>query len=387
MKKTTAILPLLALLLTTAMVPARTKLVTLPDRARMVVSLENPNNTLLYEEREIPLQKGENFVDFSWNGVNIDSNSVMIELLTNPGDAATATKIIATGFPPNENALTWQLYSPEARTERIRVSYILYGIEYNSSYDLRMNKEETTGDFRQYTMLSNSSGEDLDGAVLRFAQVPDMDRSMDSGETRRFLSLKAQTPVKKLYVAKPGYFSFLGEEGEEVNLVYELKNEEANGLGKAKLPGGKARIYGDDGMDSFIFLGEDNLKDTAPKEAGELTLGKVKDVVLKRRMMKDEKTNQRYNNNQTVILYDQVRQLRYEVENFKNEPVTLKIVEPMSGDWEIKEATSDGVKTERKAIDQLEILIDLPAAPKGEAAVKKVVDISTLVKNRFPNEQ
>src|SRR5438445_7403630 len=45
---------------------ARVKLVALPERARVVLSLRNPVATLVEEERLITLQKGVNKVDFSW---------------------------------------------------------------------------------------------------------------------------------------------------------------------------------------------------------------------------------------------------------------------------------------------------------------------------------
>ncbi|MEO8377880.1 MAG: DUF4139 domain-containing protein [Candidatus Sumerlaeota bacterium] len=367
---------------------ARTKLVTLPDRAKLVTSLENPRYTLLYEEREIPLQKGTNAVDFAWNGVSIDQNSVMVELLSNPGDGDNATKIIATSFPPNEQALTWELFSPEARTERIRVSYLLNGISQDTSYEIRMNQKETAGDFQQYLRIQNASGEDLDNSIVRLPLMDDLTRSMDSGEVRRFLASRVkELPIKKVFIARPGYDTFLGEDGENIDLVYEIENKSEAGLGKYKLPLGKARLYGDDGMNSSIFLGEDMLQQTPPKETAELTLGKVKDVVLKRRMMKDEKTNVKTNNQKQTVMFDQVRQVRYEIENFKDEPVTLKINETLNGDWEIKEITDGGVKTERKSINELIVSVDLPAKKKGEKAEKKIVDVEFTIKNRFPGEK
>ncbi len=382
-----SLLGLIAAATIPTMAPARTKLVTLPDRAKMVTSLENPSFTLLYEEREIPLQKGTNFVDFAWTGVSIDSRSVMIEMLSHPGDGDEATKIIATGFPPNENALTWQVYSPEARTERIRVSYILYGISQYASYEVTVNQDETEGDLRQYLHLQNQSGENLDNTVIRIPQMDDLSRSVDSGEVRRFLAQRnRELPIEKLYISRPGYSSFRGEDGEEVKMVYEIENSEESGLGKGKLPNGKVRLYGDDGMDSSIFLGEDMLSPTPPKEKGELTLGTVKDVVLKRRLMNDERTNERRNKNRSVVLFDQIRELRYEIENFKDQPVTLKIYESLNGDWSIEEITRDGVTTEKKSLNELLITIELEPTPAGTEPEKKIVDVEFLVKNRFPNE-
>ena len=103
---------------------ARVKLVALPERARVVVSLSNPDATLVEEERVMMLQKGGNKVDFSWRDVNIDATSIQIRLLSHPDKV----NIINTSYPPNENALIWEIFSPVAQEERVRISYLLQGL-------------------------------------------------------------------------------------------------------------------------------------------------------------------------------------------------------------------------------------------------------------------
>src|SRR5204863_3295571 len=68
---------LAALTLAALTAQARVKLVALPERARVVVSLSNPDATLVEEERIVTLQKGVNKVDFSWRGVSIDDTWVV----------------------------------------------------------------------------------------------------------------------------------------------------------------------------------------------------------------------------------------------------------------------------------------------------------------------
>src|SRR6185503_10920703 len=97
-----------------ARVEARVKLVALPERARVVVSLSNPGATLVEEERLITLQKGVNKVDFSWRGVNIDASSIQVRALTHPANVV----VLNTSYPPNENALIWEISSPAAQEER-----------------------------------------------------------------------------------------------------------------------------------------------------------------------------------------------------------------------------------------------------------------------------
>lgn len=384
----TLLLAVAALAALTTVAPARTKLVTLPDRSTLVVSLENPEAALLSEEREIPLQKGTNQIDFSWKGVEIHQNSVLLELLSNPGETATSTRIIATGFPPNEAALTWEVFSPEARTERIRVSYLIGGISQEASYEFRVNVSETEGDFQQYTLLRNQSGEDLRGATLRLRGLDDLERSMETGETRRLLALRQKAlPFTKLYVANPSWNGFLGEEGESISLVYELVNDAKSGLGKATLPHGKVRLYGDDGDGSSIFLGEDMLASTAPQEDAQVTLGTVKDIVMRRYLENQNRLNERFTTRRQLSIYDVERVVRYELENFKDKPSTIRINEPMMGDWEVVSVTGGTVRSERKDINTLELEIDLPAMPAGgkEPPKTKIV-LTTRIKNVLPGE-
>ena len=56
---------------------ARIKLITLPVRQRVEIQLDNPNATLVEEERIVPLVKGVNQVDFSWANTQIDPNTIV----------------------------------------------------------------------------------------------------------------------------------------------------------------------------------------------------------------------------------------------------------------------------------------------------------------------
>ena len=95
---------------------ARIKLVALPERARVVVALTHPDATLVEEERVVTLQKGVNHMDFSWRGVNIDPSTIQLRLLSHPDQIGF--KSITTSYPPNENALVWEISSPQALEER-----------------------------------------------------------------------------------------------------------------------------------------------------------------------------------------------------------------------------------------------------------------------------
>jgi hypothetical protein len=103
----------------------RIKLVALPDRDATIIRLDNPYASLVEEERVLTLQKGVNKVDFSWKGVRIDPDSIRLRVLSHP----EAVQLLSVSFPPNEAALVWEIVSPEGWEERVRISYLLSGID------------------------------------------------------------------------------------------------------------------------------------------------------------------------------------------------------------------------------------------------------------------
>lgn len=373
-----------ALVASAAPAAARTKLVTLPERATLVVNLQNPSYSMLYEEREITLQPGNNDVDFSWQGVAIDPASIHLTLLSHPGDGPTATKLVNLSMPPGEDALTWNLYSPEARAENIRVSYLLSGLTRETSYEFTVNAEETEARLQQYFKLGNGSGEDLEDAQLRIAQASDWTRSVKAGETRRFLSADIATlPLQKLYIARPSPFSTRGEDGEEIALVYEFKNDKAASLGDFLLEYGKARLFSVDPDGSTLFLGEDMMPATAVGERVELALGTVKDVVLKRRIQADKRENERKDKWQNTVLYDRVVHVRYEIENFKDKGSSVRVIEQLPADAVLVEAEIDGVKATRKSGNELWLDVDLAARPEDPKTKVPVREVNLIY--RVPN--
>src|SRR5580704_1254333 len=76
-------------------VQARIKLITLPPRERVEVQLDNPNATLIEEERIVPLVKGENQVDFSWANTPIDSNTIVFRVVAPVGDKPLTVNVLS----------------------------------------------------------------------------------------------------------------------------------------------------------------------------------------------------------------------------------------------------------------------------------------------------
>ena len=112
-----AFLGLLTLAGTTAHAPG-IKLITLPVRERVEIQLDNPSATLIEEERTVPLVKGVNQVDFSWANTTIDPDTILFRFIAPGSDLGGAkpleARVLSVSYPPNENALVWQVASSDS---------------------------------------------------------------------------------------------------------------------------------------------------------------------------------------------------------------------------------------------------------------------------------
>jgi len=367
---TFAILVAAALVAAPGAALARTKLVALPARDSIHLNLDHPTQSLVTEERVLNLQQGNNHVDFSWQGVQIDPATIQIQALDHPD----AVKVINVSFPPGENALVWNIYSPEAAQERMRIHYLLSGLQRTVSYRQHVAVDEKQARLESRYRLVNRSGEDFDRARITVGYGRPWTADLRSGEAREITMFDAAVPVQKMYIYHAP------SQREQTPLYYLLRNTDEWGLGEFKLAGGKMRFFQTDPQGSVIFLGEDWLEKLPVKEKAELSLGVARDVVVKRNVLKDERTNiKRSQDGKRIVLSDRVVQVRYEIENFKEDPVTVKIVEPMRDNWKVTDLKG-GLKNrhERKDNATLEIFVDLPAG--GE---KQTVDLHYIQRNQL----
>nr|NIP55644.1 hypothetical protein [Phycisphaerae bacterium]NIU12202.1 hypothetical protein [Phycisphaerae bacterium]NIU60038.1 hypothetical protein [Phycisphaerae bacterium]NIW94630.1 hypothetical protein [Phycisphaerae bacterium] len=140
------LMAILMLLVCVGIAQARIKLVALPERAATVIRLDNPQWTLIEEERVLTLQKGLNKVDFSWKGVSIDADSIRLRALDHP-DKVT---LLSVSYPPNEAALVWDISSDSDYAETVRISYLLRNIDRLITYKAVADKAETMVNLKSY---------------------------------------------------------------------------------------------------------------------------------------------------------------------------------------------------------------------------------------------
>jgi hypothetical protein len=279
--------------------------VALPERDATIIRLDNPNATLIEEERILTLQKGLNKVDFSWKAVSIDPDSIRLTVLDHPEEV----KLLNVSYPPGEPALVWEIASDGDYAETVRISYLLSNIDRLVTYKAIADKEETQLDLKSYLVLRNFSGEDFDKARVLLDYGDSFEQGIDHEETKRMLFLKApEVPITKIWTWDAAALPWDPEKLENQNIgipvSYRIMNDTDSGLGEFALSGGKARLFQDDGSESTIFLGEDHTALVPVGQKTELYIGDSRDIVVTQRKMKDDKVDPIKNKKGHVILYN-----------------------------------------------------------------------------------
>ena len=371
MKSTrTKLMVVIVLLVCVGVAHARIKLVALPERAATVIRLDNPQWTLIEEERVLTLQKGLNKVDFSWKGVSIDADSIRLRALDHP-DKVT---LLSVSYPPNEAALVWDISSDSDYAETVRISYLLRNIDRLITYKAVADKAETMVDLKSYLVLRNFSGEDFDKARVLLDYGEAFEQGIDHEETKRMLFLKApKVPITKVWTFDAAKLPWDPEKLENKNVgipvSYRIVNDTKSGLGEFALWGGKARLFQDDGHESTIFLGEDVTGMVPVGERTELYIGDSRDIVVTQRKMKDERINLQRNNDNRVVLYDTDELITAKIENFKDSEAVLTMIQHIPGQWDMEKCN---MKYKRKDAGTLEFEIKLPARTESGPAVKEL---------------
>ena len=390
----------LATLLSSA-ADARIKLATQPERERVEIQLENGRYTLVEEERIVPLLQstatGNNFIDFAWANSQIDKNSVQfrpIAIRTEDGerelrivDGQPEVQVVNVAYPPNENALVWEVYAAEACAVKVRVSYLIANLTRTFAYRALANPDETELTLKQYIQLSNYSGEDFGDAGVYAGFGPRFEKQVGHQEEIKMLLARFRSvPIEKTFSFDWYAHGALNPDkpyASRILMHYVLKNDEEHGLGRFPLQPGKARIFIQDGQGGEAFLGEDWAGLTPIDDDMKLFLGEARDIVCTRTIQDNRRHVVQGN------LFNQEIWIQYEIENFRDKPATLDIREqlnqlarqygrPPHGDveWQLGRDTTDGIEidlTDGGALPRFRAALparpDDPNAPVGKTTV------------------
>jgi len=279
--------------------------------------------------------------------------------------------------------LLWLLRNARPAPQRIEASYLTGGMTWKADYVMVIDAADSKSDLTGWVTIDNKSGATYRNAALKLV-AGDINRATGRNEPRRGLELAAKSgaadasrdfrsegffeyhlytldgrttvkdqqtkqlsllsatdvPVDKhfIYYGAADYFRTqygVPMSNQKVGVYLEIKNSKDNRLG-IPLPKGKVRVYKADTSGSQQLIGEDWIDHTPKDERVKIKMGEAFDVVGER-VQKDWK---------------KIGPALYEVEweislrNHKKEAVTVEVVEPVPGDWEMLRSTLPHEKVE-----------------------------------------
>ena len=356
----------MVLVLSAGTVHARTKLVALPERESVSIRFDNPAATLVEEERVLTLQEGENLVDFSWKGVRIDPDSIRLTILSHPDEV----RLLSVSYPPQEAALVWRMFSEGPWEEKVRISYLLSYIDRLVAYKGVAAKDEKSLDLEAFLILRNFSGEDFDNADITLGQGEPFSGGIAHEETKQlhFMSVKG-VPIRKTFTWDAVKLPWEPERMEGsvgVPVHYIIANDEESGLGRNLMWDGKIRVYQDDGHGSTIFLGEGRAGATPVGEEMKIYIGDSRDISVTQQKTLERRVNPRPSRFK-VVLYDTDEKIETELENFKDEPVTVDLVQHIPGEWKMAESS---MRYEKKDSSTIIFSVEVPAKGKKQVSFR-----------------
>jgi hypothetical protein len=202
-------------------------------------------------------------------------------------------------------------------------------------------KEESLFEYHLYTLDRPSTIRNAQTKQIQLLQAEGIRVTKDyvlNGGTQYFQSVWSGPPSKEKVVV------FIG-----------FKNSEATpGLGQP-MPKGIIRVFKKDRSGSPQLIGEDNIDHTPRNEDLKLELGNAFDIVAERRQSDFKRLPER-----PGTVYESAHEIK--IRNQKGAPVSVRVVEPMGGEWTMLETSIPNRKTAA-----FESQWDVPVPAGGEA--------------------
>ena len=299
--------------------------------------------------------------------------------------------------------LMWKLEADKAGAHNTQVSYLTNGMGWMADYVAVVDPLDKFVDITGWVTLNNGSGATYENASLnlmagdvrriqpqykdyeggfgglemaRVAAAPQFEEksffeyhlytlqgktTVRDKETKQItLMTAAQVPSKKIYIydgRKQWWWSYRygnyrpGESydvsaNKKVNVLVEIANTRENNLG-IPLPKGRVRVYKQEAGANQHFVGEDEIDHTPKDEKIRLYLGDAFDIV-------GEHTRANFRRISNIEVEES---FEISLRNHKDAPVTITVVEHLSGDWKILQSSH---KYEKKDASTVEFLVEVP---------------------------
>lgn len=311
---------------------------------------------------------------------NEETREKAVVLATNQGAVLKYADRIETGHsgalafdsvPPDlrdRPTLSVTLAANQAAGRELELSYLTGGLSWKADYVAELAAAGNKLDLNGWVTLTNSSGAAYEDATLQLvagtlnrvtpdprimgksrilmaeAAAPQMKEeglfeyhlytlerktTLSENQTKQVALLSAHdVHIRREYVltgADYYYRSRYGRIGKRLKpAVFVGFDNKGGELGKP-LPKGIVRVYMKDGQGRAQFVGEDRIEHTARNEPVRLRLGEAFDITADKVQTDFSKVSER--------VFESA--YRIEIRNAKDEAVTVSVVEPMPGDWQI----------------------------------------------------
>ncbi|OHC68697.1 MAG: DUF4139 domain-containing protein [Rhodocyclales bacterium RIFCSPLOWO2_02_FULL_63_24] len=271
--------------------------------------------------------------------------------------------------PPNlrERPTLSVLLEAAGGKQALELSYLSGGLSWKADYVANLAVDGKSLDLNGWVTLTNRSGAGFDHATLQLVAgsvnrvrqaepqrayampaaamaksvAPQQEALLDyhlysferptsiaDNQTKQLALLSASAvPVRREYLLAGNdwyYRERYGQIGQKLKPAVFLEFENKGAIGRP-LPAGIVRVYAKDSKGAAQFVGEDRIAHTAKNEKLQLRLGEAFDITAERRQTSYKR------------IADSVSESswRIELRNAKDEAVTVKVQEPMPGDWEL----------------------------------------------------
>jgi hypothetical protein len=269
--------------------------------------------------------------------------------------------------------LVMQIQSAQAGEDLLELSYLTGGLAWKADYVAELSAKDDRLDLNGWVTLTNQSGTSYNNAKLQLVagdvhRVQDELRMAAPAAVPRLAKAEAKMAEESLFeyhlytlnrpttiaesqtkqvalLSAPGvpvvkefqlrgadyyYRSSYGELGQKMKVGVFVEFENKGGNLGIPLPKGVVRVYKKDSAGNAQFVGEDSIDHTPKNEKVRLKLGEAFDVTADKKQASFEKIagTSRYN-----YIYDAAFEIV--LKNAKDEAVTVKVVEPIPGDWQM----------------------------------------------------
>lgn len=348
-------------------------------------------------------------VDESVEGTLLSNNAGTVwdiggKIVINP----PYSRLVFPNVPENliaKPTLVWQIAAQNAGKRKIEASYITGGMQWNADYVLSLDPTEEKAGIQGWVTISNNSGASYKDAKLKLVAgdvhkaqavrqfmgpqargaVMDMAEkanfaeeglfeyhlytlerpsTIKNAQTKQIQLMQAENiHITKDYVLHGGnqYFQSVWSgpaSKEKIAVFISFKNSEATpGLGQA-MPKGIVRVFKKDRSGSPQLIGEDNIDHTARNEDVKLELGNAFDIVAERKQ-----TDFKHLTAATRATYESAHEIK--IRNQKDTPVTVRVVEPIGGEWTMMETSIPNTKS---AAFEAQWMVPVPAG--GETVLQ-----------------